>query len=155
MLQLHTNPDVQKYTGEALVASMEEMEQLIQTRIKNYGKYGYGRWATFLKSGMQFVGWAGLAYLPEFDEIDLGYRFSPKYWGMGIATEASRAILTYGFDTLKLRRIIAIAMKDNKASIRVMEKVGMEFDKFAPYEPGGEDVVWYWCNKKLIRKNKH
>ena len=45
-------------------------------------------------------------------------------------------------------------MKENKASIRVMEKVGMEFDKFASYEPGGEDVAWYWCNKKLITRNK-
>lgn len=154
MLQLHSNSDVQKYTGEPLVESIEEMERAIQTRINNYEKYGYGRWATFLKNGMQFIGWAGLAFLPEFDEIDLGYRFSPKYWGMGLATEASHAILTYGFDKLELERIIAIAMKENKASIKVMEKAGMEFDKFAPYEPGGEDAVWYWCDKKLLSKNK-
>lgn len=154
MFQLHTNAAVQKYTGEPLVESMEEMEQAIQTRIKDYEKYGYGRWATFLKNEMQFVGWAGLAYLPEFDEIDLGYRLSPKYWGMGFATEASHAILTYGFDALELSRIIAIAMKENKASIRVMEKVGMKFDKFAPYEPGGEDVAWYCCDKKFIAKKK-
>ncbi|MFK7750518.1 MAG: GNAT family N-acetyltransferase [Kordia sp.] len=154
MFQLNSNPDVQKYTGEPLVKSVEEMVQAIQVRTGDYKKYGYGRWATFLKDKMQFIGWAGLAYLPEFDEIDLGYRFLPKYWGMGFATEASQAILIYGFNTLKLKRIIAIAMKENKASIRVMEKVGMEFDKFAPYEPDGEDVVWYWCDKELIAKNK-
>ena len=78
----------------------------------------------------------------------------PKYWGGGFATEVSHAILKYGFNKLELRRIIAIAMKENKASIRVMEKIGMEFDKFAPYEPEGEDVVWYWCDKKLITKAK-
>jgi RimJ/RimL family protein N-acetyltransferase len=153
LFQLHSNPDVQKYTGDPLVESIEEMERAIQTRIKDYKKYGYGRWATFLKNGKQFIGWAGLAYLPEFDEIDLGYRFLPEYWGAGFATEASRAILTYGFDKLGLRKIIAIALKENKASIRVMEKIGMEFDKFAPYEPGGEDVAWYWCDKNLITKN--
>lgn len=155
MFQLYSNPDVLKYTGESPVVSMEEMELAIQIRINNYKKYGYGRWATFLKDEMQFIGWAGLAYLPEFDEIDLGYRFLPNYWGMGFATEASQAILTYGFDKLELKRIIAIAMKENKASIKVMGKVGMEFDKFAPYEPGGEDVVWYWCDKNLIAKNKN
>ena len=68
--------------------------------------------------------------------------------------EASHAILAYGFDKLELRRIISIAMKENIASIRVMEKVGMEFDKFVPYEPGGEDVVWYWFDKRLITRNK-
>ncbi len=154
MFQLHSNPEVQKYTGEPPVESIVEMELAIQARTKDYEKYGYGRWATFLKNEMQFVGWAGLAYLPEFDEIDLGYRFFPNFWGMGIATEASHAILAYGFDKLQLERIIAIAMKDNKASIRVMEKVGMKFEKFAPYEPGGKDVVWYWCDKKLLTKNK-
>ncbi|MEM9548389.1 MAG: GNAT family N-acetyltransferase [Bacteroidota bacterium] len=154
MFRLHSDPSVQKYTGESVIESIEEMEKAIKSRVHNYKKYGYGRWATFLKNEMQYVGWAGLAYLPEFDEIDLGYRFLPEYWGMGIGTEASRAILDYGFDHLHLERIIAIAMKENKASIRIMEKVGMEFDKFAPYDPGGEDVVWYWCDKDLISKHK-
>lgn len=153
LFQLHADPSVQKYTGEPVVKSMEEIEKAIEGRIADYKKYGFGRWATILKSGNQFVGWAGLAYLPEFDEIDLGYRFLPEYWGLGIATEVSLAILKYGFDTLQLKRIIAIALKEHKASIRVMEKVGMEFDKFAPYEPGSEDAVWYWCDKKLLTKN--
>ncbi len=154
LFRLHSDPLVQKYTGEAVVRSMEEIEKAIERRIISYKQYGFGRWATILKSGKQFVGWAGLAYLPEFDEIDLGYRFLTEYWGLGLATEASHAILNYGFDSLKLKKIVAIAMKENKASIRVMEKVGMEFYKLAPYEPGTEDALWYWCDKKLITKNK-
>ncbi len=152
LFKLHSNPEVQKYTGEPVVESIEEIEKAIKTRISNYEKYGFGRWATFLKNDMQFVGWAGLAYLPEFDEIDLGYRFLPQYWGKGIATEASHAILAYGFDELKLRRIIAIAMKENKASIKVMEKVGMQFEKMAPYEIGSDDAIWYYCDQMLIKK---
>ncbi len=153
MLRLHSNHQVQKYTGEDIVTTLEEIYLKIkdfQTRDKNHG---FARWVTILKDGMHFVGWAGLAYLPEFDEIDLGYRFLPEYWGQGIATEASRAILTYGFDTLKISKIIAIAMQENKASIKVMEKVGMKFDKLAPYEPGSKDAIWYWCNKELITNN--
>ncbi|MBT8264256.1 MAG: GNAT family N-acetyltransferase [Muriicola sp.] len=153
MLRLHSNSRVQKYTGEAVIISLEGIQDKIQEKKKEYENYGYGRWATILKNGNQFVGWAGLSYLPEFDEIDLGYRFLPEYWGMGLATEASRAILTYGFDKLNLKRIIAIAMKEHTASIRVMEKAGMQFDKYAPYEPEGEDYAWYWCNKQLISTN--
>lgn len=155
MFQLYTNEDVLRYTGEKITNSIEEMKKAILVRINNYQKYGYGRWATYLKENNQFIGWAGLAYLPEFDEIDLGYRFFPKYWGKGFATEASKAILEYGFEELKLSRIIAIAMKGNKASIRVMEKIGMSFDKLAPYEPGGKDEVWYECDKKLWIENKN
>jgi len=154
MLRLHSDIEVQKYTGEELVGSLEEMEMIIKERIVNYKKYGYGRWATFIKKDMQFIGWSGLAYLPEFDQIDIGYRFLQQYWGFGYATEASRAILTHGFEKLGMNRIIAIAMKGNKASINVMQKIGMQFDKYAPYEVGGEDVVWYWCDQKMIAKSK-
>ena len=152
MLKLYANPEVQKYTGEPIVESLEEMEVAIQQRIKDYKKYGYGRWATFLKKDMQFIGWAGLAYLWEFDEIDLGYRFLPKYWGMGYATEASFAILAYGFNQLDIKSIVAIAMEENKASIRVMEKVGMKFEKLAPYELGSKDAIWYRCHKDILLK---
>lgn len=86
LFKLHSDPAVQYYTGEPVAESIEEIEKAILGRINDYEKYGFGRWATVLKSGMQFVGWAGLAYLPEFDEIDLGYRFLPEYWGLGIAT---------------------------------------------------------------------
>ncbi|MBT8301112.1 MAG: GNAT family N-acetyltransferase [Maribacter sp.] len=154
LFKLHSDPEVQKYTGEPVVKSIEEIKKAIETRIIHYKEYGFGRWATILKSGKQFIGWAGLAYLPEFDEIDLGYRFLPEYWGLGIATEASRAILNYGFDSLKLKKIVAIAMKENKASIRVMEKAGMGFDKCAPYELGSRDALWYSCDKKLITQNR-
>lgn len=143
MLRLHSNPQVQKYTGEDIIRTLEGIHEKIQEKRDEYAKHGFGRWATLLKEKQQFIGWAGLSYLPEFDEIDLGYRFLPDYWGAGLATEAAQAILTYGWETLGLSRIIAIAMKDNQASIRVMEKVGMQFEKYAPYEDDGEDVAWY------------
>lgn len=155
MFELHSNEEVQRYTGEDPITSLEEMEHAIRLRVGNYQKFGYGRWATFLKDNMEFVGWAGLAYLPEFDEIDIGYRFLPRYWGKGIATEACSAILDYGFNTLQLDRIVAIAMKENIGSIRVMQKIGMQFEKYAPYDPGGEDVVWYACDGALFNKHVH
>lgn len=155
LLRLHAHPEVQRYTGEPIVESIEQMKDAINARVGNYKKYGYGRWATFLKEGNQFVGWAGLAYLEEFDEIDLGYRFLPEFWGKGIATEVSQAILDYGFKELGLKKIIAIAMKENHASIRVMQKVGMQFDKLAPYDPGGEDVVWYSLSSNVLQNDQY
>lgn len=147
MFRLHSNVEVQKFTGESILDSEATMAKKIRKRIADYPKYGYGRWATFLKHNMEFIGWSGLAYLPEFDAIDLGYRFLPEYWGKGLATEASLAILDYGFNTLNIETIIAIAMPENRASTRVMEKVGMRFDKLAPYDPGMEDVAWYSMSK--------
>jgi RimJ/RimL family protein N-acetyltransferase len=143
MMRLHSHPEVQRFTGDGIITSSDGIRKKIEEKMYDYKTYGYGRWATILKDGDQFVGWSGLAYLPEFDEIDVGYRFLPEYWGKGLATEAARAILDYGFNNLHLDRIVGIAMKGNKASIRVLEKAGMKFEKYAPYFPEGEDLVWY------------
>jgi len=149
LFKLQSDSEVQKYTGEPIITTMKEIEAAIKIRMEDYKKYGYGRWATILKNEMQFIGWSGLAYLPEFDEVDLGYRFLPQYWGLGLATEAAEAILNYGFNQLELEKIIAIAMKENKASIRVMEKIGMTFDKIAPYDEEIKDAIWYCCERNL------
>ena len=154
MMRVHSHPEVQKYTGDGVITTLEGIQNKIAEKQADYRKYGYGRWATLLKEGNHFVGWSGLAYLPEFDEIDVGYRLLPEYWGQGIATEATKAILPYAFNDLGLKRIIAIAMKDNKASIRVMEKAGMQFEKYTPYYPDGEDLVWYSTNPDLQKKAK-
>ena len=144
LLLLHSDPEVQKFTGEAVQTSIEEVQKGIRERtFKDYEKYGYGRWAVIWKETGEFTGWAGLKYLPEFEETDLGYRFNQKFWGKGIATESSIAILNYGFKELGLKRIIAVAMPEHKASMRVMEKVGMKFYRAFPYDEGGPDDMWY------------
>ena len=152
LFQLHSNPQVQQFTGEGIVTSKIDIQESIKSRTNSYDQYGYGRWATIKKDTMEFVGWAGLAYLPEFDEVDLGYRFFPKFWGQGMATEVSQAILKYGIYNLNLKQIIAIAMKENKASIRVMQKSGMQFYQIAPYDEKIKDAVWYICTKQILER---
>ena len=61
--------------------------------------------------------------------MDLGYRFMKRYWGQGIATEAGQACLHLGFDVLALPRIIALVLPENKASIRVLEKLAFQYEK--------------------------
>ena len=104
-------------------------------------RYGFGRWATVYKANNEVIGFAGLKYLPEFNEVDLGYRFLPEYWGMGLATEASIACLAWGFDTLKLTRIVGYTLPENLASIRVLEKMGMLRQEPILYD--GEPAEFY------------
>ena len=147
---LHSDPQVQRYTGEDEVTSIEHVRDGIENIWKHeYQKHGFARWATIHKEDDKLIGWAGLKYLPEFDEVDLGYRFIPEYWGQGIATEISIAIVKYGFQTLNLERIIGISMLENPASIKVLEKAGLTFDKYAPYEPDDDqDAAWYSLNRE-------
>jgi len=154
LFKLHSDPEVQKYTGEPVVTTIEEIEKSILSRISDYEKYGFGRLAVIHKTTNNLIGWAGLAYLPEFDKVDLGYRFKKEFWGKGYATEASRAILDYGFNRLDLNLIIAIAIVEHTNSINVMKKIGMKYDKHAPYEAGGKDAIWYQIDKTIYSKTK-
>ena len=124
--ELNADPEVTKYTGDTAFANVAAAEHFI----RNYHPYtieGMGRWAVLRKADGVYLGWCGLRYVPELSEVDLGYRFCKKYWGQGYATESSRACLDYGFQVLRLKKIVARAINENSASIRVMEKIGMHF----------------------------
>jgi RimJ/RimL family protein N-acetyltransferase len=73
------------------------------------------------------LGWCGLKYRPFIDEIDLGYRLMQKAWGNGFATEAAAKTLEYGFHSLNIKLVTGRAHVENLASIKVLEKIGMEF----------------------------
>jgi len=76
-----------------------------------------------------FIGWCGLKYDPAANEYDLGYRFIQNYWGKGYATEAARGVLEYCREHLTGKRIVGKALIENVASIRVLEKIGMQFER--------------------------
>ena len=155
LFKMDSDPEVQKYTGDRIIKSVEEIEtRLTGISFKDYELYGYGRLGVQIKGTDRLIGWAGLKYLPEFDQVDLGYRFMKEHWGKGYATEASLAVLEYGFNELNLDAIIAIAEPEHKASIKIMEKVGMKFQKHAPYIEGEEDAVWYELKKSEYNATK-
>jgi RimJ/RimL family protein N-acetyltransferase len=129
---LNGDPEVMRYTGETLVADVASARSIIEA-YPDFEEHGFGRWATILKEENRVIGFAGLKVLPEYDgAVDLGYRFLPEHWGKGLATEASRACLRFGFETLGLDEIIGLVLPENTASIHVLEKVGMVRDGNAP-----------------------
>jgi ribosomal-protein-alanine N-acetyltransferase len=124
---LNSNPDVMRFTGEPILQSLEAARQAI-SNYPDFDSVGYGRWASVLKETQAVIGFCGLKYLSDLGAVDIGYRFLPEYWGRGLATEACVASLDFGFTTLCLDEIISIVIPDNVASIRVLEKAGMQFD---------------------------
>ena len=142
--EYNSNPEVQKYTGDELVSSLERAEEIMKDVVfKDYETYGYGRLAAVYKPENKVIGFAGFKYLPFIEDADIGFRFLPKYWGQGIATEVSHALVKYGFETMKLPRIIGIAYPDNIGSCKVLEKIGLTFYKMDEYEGDGGNYRWY------------
>lgn len=125
--RLNSHPEVVRYTGEPPIPN----EQVAREAIANYPDWddpGYGRWGCVLRSeGVSAapIGFCGLKYLPETGEVDIGYRLLPEYWGRGLATEAAKATLQFGFTTLGLSQIVAMVLPGNAPSIRVLAKLGM------------------------------
>jgi RimJ/RimL family protein N-acetyltransferase len=127
LCDLNSNPNIIKYVHEPTPTIENTTEALQNIILPQYKLYGHGRWAVHLRSTSEFIGWCGLKYLKEIDEIDLGYRFKENHWGKGYATEAAKATIDYGFNTLCLKKIIAKALPENTGSLKVMENCGMNY----------------------------
>jgi [ribosomal protein S5]-alanine N-acetyltransferase len=129
LIELNT-PIVLQYIDEPPLLAIEAAENVLQEIIlPQYELYNLGRFAVHVKEDDRFVGWCGLKYLKEEDEIDLGYRFFEKEWGKGFATEAAKACLQFGFEERNLQKIIGRAYIDNIASQIVLQKVGLQYEK--------------------------
>ncbi|HUS00367.1 MAG TPA: GNAT family N-acetyltransferase [Chitinophagaceae bacterium] len=127
ILQLNSHPEVVKYVHERVLTSEEEAKKILLNIILPQYKNNLGRWAIYTKTGNEFIGWCGLKYRPELDEIDLGYRLKKNAWGKGYATEAAKHTLDHAFNNLNLDIITGRAHIENLASIKVLEKIGMQF----------------------------
>lgn len=138
---LNVNPDVMRYTGDVPFESVEETRAFLNA-YKQYELHGYGRWSVYLKHTGAWIGWCGLKNHPEEGYVDLGYRLLEEHWNNGYATEACLGCIEYGFETLGLSEIVGRVAAENGASIRVLEKCGMQFWKNAPCE-GIDDSLYY------------
>lgn len=128
LLALNKDPEVLKYVHELPLQTIEDAEKILFNIIlPQYSIYKLGRLAVHLKENDEFIGWCGLKYRPELNEIDLGYRFLPSTWGKGYATESANQVLNYGLETLKLQRIVGRAHVENIASLKVLRKIGMKY----------------------------
>jgi [ribosomal protein S5]-alanine N-acetyltransferase len=129
MFELDSDPQVVESIGSG-VSSKEEAAKYISFVQQQYKINGFGRWAVVLKETGEVMGWAGLKLESNVNGhdsfYDLGYRFLPRYWNQGFASEASIALLEYGFKTLKCDKICAYVEELNPASRRVCEKVGLK-----------------------------
>lgn len=135
---LNSNPNVIKYTGDSAFKSIDEAKKFLEN-YQDYKLNGYGRWAVILKETNQFIGWCGLKL--DDKETDIGFRFFEEDWNKGYATESAIACVDYGFEELKLRRIIGRAMKKNVWSIRVLEKIGLQYERDIEFD-GCEGAIY-------------
>lgn len=104
----------------------ERAERFVRAQIEHWEKYEYGWWVLTLPTDYRFAGWSGMQYLPDTNEIEIGYLLAKPLWGQGLTTQAAVAAQKWAFENIDLKELVAIVKPGNNASIRVAEKLGMK-----------------------------
>jgi RimJ/RimL family protein N-acetyltransferase len=134
---------VMRYVGDGNPATRQETADALQSIIRHWERHGFGRWAAIDKVTGNFVGFGGLRSFEG--QPELVYHLASSHWGRGLATELALASLRFGFEEHQFARIVALAKPANAKSIRVMEKVGLRYERHTNYL--NIDVVQYGIDR--------
>lgn len=124
---MNSNSAMLKYIPTDPFTDREQAEVLFHNVIlEDYLQRGFGRWAVEHKADKKVIGFCGPKFIPEFNEVELGYRYFPEYWGMGIGSEAAQAALEM-FPQFGIDKAIALILEGNLGSEGVAKRVGMHW----------------------------
>lgn len=121
------DPRVMQHIGAGKTLNYTDAEKYIHNCIKNYEEHGWSRFAVELKENNELIGFCGFSIYNN--ELDFGWRYAHSYWNKGYGTEAAKAVLHIGINGFKFPRIVCIVYPENLMSIRIIEKLGMTFEK--------------------------
>jgi RimJ/RimL family protein N-acetyltransferase len=127
--QVWTDPEVRRYLWDDEVISRQRAAAAVETAVADANRNGVGLWCVLPKPASALAGFCGFRYIDDSPDIELVYGLLPDYWGQGLATEAARAVLEYGFDAAVFTRIYGRTDVADRASIRVMERLGMKLGR--------------------------
>lgn len=138
LLEIMNHPDYHTYIGDRELRSVDDAETYIEEKmIPPYEELGFGFWIMRLRETGERVGFAGIIKRETLDDADVGYAVHEKFYGKGLAQEATRGVLAYAKETLGFSRVSAITSPDNTASINVLMKCGFSFEKKTTFMEDG------------------
>lgn len=129
LIELRSDEEVIKHIGGKTLQSPQALKERLKFYVDCYEKHGFANCAMIWKETDEMIGWGGLQPLEETAEIELAYGMIKNFWRRGIGFESGFSWLKYGFQSLDLKRIVALAVPENKGSWRIMEKLGMKHEK--------------------------
>ena len=130
LVELLNEPAFLRHIGDRGVRNAEDARKYIADGpVASYRKFGFGLYLVELKGSGESIGICGLLKRESLEDPDIGYAFLSKYRSKGFAQEAGSAVLDYGRKVLSLKRIVALTAPDNDASIHVLEKIGLRYEK--------------------------
>jgi RimJ/RimL family protein N-acetyltransferase len=139
---LVNEPSWLHYIGDKGVRTVSDAERyILNGPVKMYRDVHFGLYLVALKERLEPIGICGLIKRDSLDDVDLGFAFAAKFWGKGYAYESAAAVLAHGKTDLGLRRVVAIVSPDNRASIKLLKKLGFEFERNLTLDPNRSEEL--------------
>lgn len=130
ILELVNEPSWLRFIGDRGVRNLEDARRYLENGpLTMYARHGFGLYRVELKEDGTPIGMCGLIRRDSLADVDIGYALFPRFWGRGYAHEAASAVVEYARKTLGLARVVAIVSPDNESSIKLLEKLGMTFER--------------------------
>jgi RimJ/RimL family protein N-acetyltransferase len=141
ILKLLNEPSFLRYIGDKGVRTLADAVDYIQNGpVASYEPFGFGLYLVELKEGKVPIGICGLLKRETLADIDVGFAFLPAFWSKGYAFEAASGVMEYGRGVLGIGRIVAITAPENDSSIRLLEKMGLKFERQMVLSEGAPEI---------------
>jgi ribosomal-protein-alanine N-acetyltransferase len=130
ILELLNEESFVRFIGDREVRTLgDAREYIVKGPLHSYRRYGFGLYLMSLREKAVPVGICGLVKRASLEDVDIGFALLPQYRCRGYAAEAAGAVLAYGRRVFGLKRIVAVTSPGNQASIAVLEKIGLRFER--------------------------
>jgi RimJ/RimL family protein N-acetyltransferase len=141
VLELLNDPSFIRFIGDRGIRTLEDARDYVENgAIASYDQLGFGMYLVALRADDTPIGICGLLKREALDDVDVGYALLPRFWSRGYAVEAAGSVIEYAKRAFGLRRVAAITRADNVASIRVLEKLGMRFERMVKLSEESPEV---------------
>ena len=130
IFELLNDPSFIRNIGDRNIRTLDDAcTYIVNGPVKSYEKHGFGLYLIVLKQTNESIGMCGLIRRETLEDVDIGYALLPEFWSKGYAVEAAWATKEYAKNVIGLKRLVAIVDPTNEGSIRVLEKLGMRYEK--------------------------
>ena len=144
MLALLNDPSWIKFIGDRGVRTIEQAKNYIDEKmIMSYRDHGFGLYVTELKENKTPIGLCGLVKRDSIEDVEIGFAFLPDFTGKGFGYESASATMEFAKKNLNIKRIVAITDPRNIKSQRLLNKIGLQFEKTIKFEGGSDGVAFF------------
>ena len=141
ILRLVNEPAFIRFIGDKGVRSLDDARSYLEKGpLASYEQRGFGVYRVSLREGATPIGICGLIKRDGLEDVDIGFAYLPEFWGQGYASESAAAVMRHETGKFSLRRVVAITDPDNIASVRVVERLGLRFERMVRLPGDAHDI---------------